>query len=188
MLHPPENFWSSLKNPAPIVSKLRQISMLGKTFFCSERLGQASVEAAALLPTIMIVMVMLLQPVCLLYTRSVMRSAAAQTARVVATASPGSEQECKEYALRRLQAIPNVAIFHEGSPNDWDIQIDGLGETEVCVEISGSVKPLPVIGGLAVALGSYNHGTIQLDVEVTERVRPEWLEGSYEDWVGAWDS
>ena len=162
--------------------------MLGKTFFCSEVSGQASVEAAALLPTIMIVILMLLQPACLLYTRSVMRSAAAQTARVVATASSENERECKEYALRRLQAIPNVSIFHEGGPRDWDIQISGLGEAEVCIEISGSVKPLPVIGGLTAALGASDHGTIQLHVEVTEQVRPEWLEGNYEDWVGAWDS
>lgn len=146
-------------------------------------------EAAALLPVTMVVLVMLLQPACLLYTRSVMRSAAAQTARVAATAAGDVDEEaCVAYARRRLDAIPDVGIFHEGGASGWDVRVDGIGGASVEVEIVGRARPLPVVGGLAWALGGTDRGGIELSAKVSERVRPEWLEGEYGDWVGEWDS
>ena len=38
--------------------------------------GQASVESALLLPTILLLLALLMQPACLLYTRCVMEGAA----------------------------------------------------------------------------------------------------------------
>lgn len=136
----------------------------------------------------MVVLAMLLQPACLLYTRSVMRGAAAQTARAAATAGPGDEGALESYARRRLAAVPDLNIFHEGGDAGWDVTVRGAGGNEVSVEIVGHARPLPIVGGLAAALGGSDARGIELRASVSERVRPEWLEGDYGDWVGAWDA
>ena len=46
--------------------------------------GPASVEAAVLLPVLVLVVALLVQPACLLYTRAVMSGAAAQTSSTLA--------------------------------------------------------------------------------------------------------
>ena len=53
--------------------------------------AQATVEAAFLIPCLLTLMLLALQPVCLLYTVAVMESAAAETARVAATRAGGGE-------------------------------------------------------------------------------------------------
>ena len=124
-----------------------------------------------MLPTFLMLILLALQPVCLLYTRAVMESAAAETARLMTTTT-AEDDDLKEFTRRRLAAVPNVSIFHAGGPLSWDIE----------------VKPLPVIGAFAQAMGgTAEGGYVELKVDVSYQSRPEWLEGDYDSWIAAWD-
>ena len=153
------------------------------------RRAQSTVEAAFLLPTFLTLVLLALQPVCLLYTRAVMESAAAETARLMTTTTVGDDEDIKEFARRRLAAVPDISIFHAGGPLSWDIELgraDAGGASSVSV--TGEVKPLPVIGAFAQAMGSAGqNGYVELRVDVSYRSRPEWLEGDYDSWIAAWD-
>ena len=134
-----------------------------------------------MLPTFLTLILLALQPVCLLYTRAVMESAAAETARLMTTTT-AEDDDLKEFTRRRLAAVPNVSIFHAGGPLSWDIE---LGRAD-----AGSVssKPLPVIGAFAQAMGgTAEGGYVELKVDVSYQSRPEWLEGDYDSWIATWD-
>lgn len=144
-----------------------------------------------LLPTIMLLLALLVQPVCLLYTRAVMQSAAADTARVLATrrvGDGGDDEACEAYCRRRLAAVPEVGCFHDGGPSDWEVSVTGAeGSSEVSVEVVGHLRPLPLLGVLARAFGESEGDRVVLRVREDEVVRAEWLEGSYGDWVSIWE-
>ena len=89
--------------------------------------AQSTVEAAFLLPTFLTLILLALQPVCLLYTRAVMESAAAETARIMTTTTVNDDADLEEFARRRLAAVPNVSIFHAGGPLSWDIELGRRG-------------------------------------------------------------
>ena len=147
--------------------------------------GQATVEAAVVLPAVMLVFALLLQPVCLSYTRAVMRAAAAESARAAMTAYGGDIGACRSYALRRLRAVPEVPLFHVGGEADWDVTIDRSGR-QVSVHIAGHARPLPLMGLMAsAALGRDATGLV-LDVRLQEDLRPSWLGGDYDAWQGIW--
>lgn len=148
------------------------------------RSGQASVEAAALIPALLAVVALLVQPACLLYTRQAMSSAAAETARLAATAS--SADEVVAFARRRLKAVPEVSVFHTGGEQGWSVSVEGTGTGKTRVTITGHARPLPLTAAVAGALcGSDADG---VRIEVTEEVdaRAGWVQGSYSDWVGIW--
>ena len=86
--------------------------------------GQMSVEAALLLPVVLTLLALLVQPVCVLYTRTLMASTAGELARLAAT-SRGSEDDLRSFALRRLAAVPDLAIFHEGGTRGWEVEVAG---------------------------------------------------------------
>ena len=155
---------------------------------CEDR-AQSTVEAAFLLPTFLTLILLALQPVCLLYTRAVMESAAAETARLMTTTTVEDDDDLKEFTRRRLAAVPNVSIFHAGGPLSWDIELGRAGAGGVSsVSVAGEVKPLPVIGAFVQAMGSVSEGGyVELKVDVSYRSRPEWLEGDYDSWIAAWD-
>ena len=108
--------------------------------------GQATVEAAVLIPSVMLLLGILVQPVCLLYTRAVMHGTAAETSRAVLTAR-GAEDltECEQYARRRLAAVPEVSVFHVGGTDDWQIGVAQGDDGRVAsVTITGHARPLPL--------------------------------------------
>ncbi|MDM8270357.1 pilus assembly protein [Thermophilibacter provencensis] len=145
-----------------------------------------SVEAALLLPVALALIALLVQPACVLYTRSVMAATAGELARLTTT-SRGSEEELRAYALRRLAAVPDVSIFHAGGPRAWEVSCEGPGdEGRVSVSIEGRVRPLPLFGALVAALGTVDGGEVVVRVEVSCALSAEWLEGSYEEWIGMW--
>ena len=150
--------------------------------------AQSTVEAAFLLPTFLMLILLALQPVCLLYTRAVMESAAAETARLMTTTT-AEDDDLKEFTRRRLAAVPNVSIFHAGGPLSWDIELGRAGAGGVSsVSVSSEVKPLPVIGAFAQTMsGAGEGGYVELKVDVSYQSRPEWLEGDYDSWIAAWD-
>ena len=161
---------------------------------CTEAAGetraQATVEAAFLLPVFLTVLLLALQPVCLLYTRAVMEGAAGQTARLMITSEQPDAAGYRAFALRRLAAVPDVAIFHAGGPLAWDITCEAAaaGAGSVRVTVTGAVEPLPVLGAFAGLWGTRNaQGDIELAVEVAYEGRPSWLEGDYETWTAVWD-
>lgn len=163
------------------------------TYRCTDAAGaraaQATVEAAFLLPTFLALLMMAVQPVCALYTKSVMESAASQAARLMATSGEEDLAACRAFVLRRLAAVPDVSIFHEGGPLAWEVEMSPAGsEGSVRIRVSGSVRPLPVIGAFVAPLGEGDgRGGIRLVSEVAYDARPEWVEGDYEAWVGRWD-
>ena len=94
------------------------------------------------------------------------------------------------FALRRLSAVPDLEIVHAGGPLAWEIELTyaGEGAGRVGVSVSGAVRPLPVLGAFAAALGSTNaQGDAVMEVEVSYAGRPAWLEGDYGTWTKVWD-
>ena len=153
--------------------------------FASDSRGQASVEAAFLLPVLMLVLGMLLQPACLLYTRMVMAQAAAETARVLVT-SPGAQDAARTFCLNRLSAVPEMSLFHVGSQDDWEIVLmENAGE--VSVSIRGHARPLPVFGALSSLVLQHDGQGIVLSVTYAQRLRPSWLGGDADGWAHIWD-
>lgn len=165
------------------------------TYPCIEMLAedraQATVEAALLIPSFLLLLLLMLQPVCLLYTRAIMESAAAETARLMTTATLEDDEAYRAFALRRLSAIPDLAIFHAGGSQSWEIECGRAADTggTVRVSIEGRVRPLPILGAFAGAMGEVNgYGDVRMRVDVSYEGRPEWLEGEYAEWVEMWDT
>lgn len=153
--------------------------------------GQATIEAAMLLPTLMILMALLVQPACLLYTRCVMQAAAAEACRLVATNSQAIgtvEAAQRSYVLRRLQAVPDIPIFHEGGDDGWLIELSGSTSShEASARIVTTARPLPFVGVLAGLLGQTDEsGGVILEVRVSVITKPDWVEGGYGDWSSIW--
>lgn len=150
------------------------------------RSGQATVEAAMLVPVVLTLVALLVQPACALYTRSVMAATAAEVARLVSTAR-GSDEDVRDYALRRLAAVPDLSVFHEGGPEAWVVEAEGPGDDgRVMVSVEGRVRPLPLLGALVAALGPSEDGCVTLRAEASLKSRSEWVRGSYEEWIGIW--
>lgn len=149
--------------------------------------AQATVEAAVLVPVFLTVLLLSLQPACMLYTRTVMESAAAETARVAALWEGAPDDEAVvAFAQRRLAAVPDLAIFHEGGPLAWDIDVERTEKT-VAVSVSGALRPLPVIGAFARFGGNTDaYGNLRLSARAEIAYRPEWVEGGYDDWIALW--
>lgn len=148
--------------------------------------GQASVEAAFLLPTLLVVLGMLLQPACILFTRMIMMQAAAETARLLVTAEGGAET-CRSFCLRRLRAVPDAALFHTGGEDDWEIDIVG-SDSDAAVSISGHARPLPLFGLLAGLVLEHDAQGVVISASYSIRLRPSWLEGGENDWSDVWES
>lgn len=144
-----------------------------------------------LLPTLMLLLAMLVQPACLLYTRCVMHAAAAEACRLMATSSHkvmGSGSAYTDYVLRRLAAVPDLALFHEGGRDGWEIELEGSSSSgEASAHLSTRARPLPFLGAAAALMGQGDgQGNVVLDVEVHEETRPEWVEGGYDAWASIW--
>ena len=144
--------------------------------------GQATVEAALLIPVLLFGLVIAVQPGIVLFDRMVMEAAASEGCRVLETASAADEDEVVEYVQRRLGAVPAVSAFHEGP---WDVEVQGAGQDGECVSvrISHEYKPLPLVGG---------NGLVRQEVFREMDVHDDWaLESefglSYESWIDRWE-
>ena len=141
-----------------------------------------------LLPMLGFIVALLAQPGCVAYTRALMLEAAGEGVRVLATAAPDERESLVEsYVMRRLAAIPEVPAFHMGGEQDWEIEsfISDDGRwAEVCIK--GHAQPLPLVGATLMALAPHDEVGAVLEVRVYEKVRPEWLEGSFDEWMWQW--
>jgi hypothetical protein len=159
--------------------------------------GQATVEAALLLPLTMLLILVLCQPAILLYNRVVMENAAAEGCRLLSTRTDVGDysgEKYEGYIVRRLAAIPSTGIFHVGAhQSDWDITLEG-GESgsEVRVCIVNKVQPLPLLGWGASLLGQTDAaGLLTQTVEARAASQPGWVwnnsSGGPADWTRQWD-
>lgn len=158
--------------------------------------GQATVEAAVMIPVVFLLLLLLLQPCFILYDRIVMQSAAQEACRLLATktAVQGSmDGSCEAFIRHRLSAIPQVSCFHvhDGSCS-WEIELDG-GETtsEVSVRIATQVRPLPLLDVTTTLMGLVNdQGNLVVEVEASSPTQPSWVQASHAmdpgSWIGAW--
>lgn len=69
--------------------------------------GQSTVEGAFLIPVILLMMMLLIQPGILLYNRVVMQSAASEGCRLISMRPSGDSPDAYEgYVIRRLGSVP----------------------------------------------------------------------------------
>ncbi len=159
--------------------------------------GQATVEAAFLLPVLCVLVLLLVQPGILLYDRMVMEGAAADACRLLATTSnsrEGAQEQCEAYVRRRLGAVPQQDCFHVHGPQcTWDIRLEGDEASQsVRVSIATEARPLPLLGTAASLLGIVNgRGNFVVEVSVAQQVQPAWVGNSAAGgdpaaWIGAW--
>ena len=156
--------------------------------------GQATVEAAFLVPVLLGGVLLLVQPGIILYDRIVMQAAAVEGCRLLATA-PSAEtgDMAEDYVRRRLGAVPPLEVFHvhEGGCT-WDISLSGSETSgEVSVTIATEVRALPLIDFAARAFGlADGDGNLRVEVSATMPTRAAWAvdaaPGSPAEWPGAW--
>ena len=148
--------------------------------------GQSTVEAAVLLPVAMVVLALLLQPAMLLYTRAVMSGVAAEGARLATTATQDEMGSLVDgYVRRRLKAVPDIACFHAGGADAWEVEVESDG-ARVRVSVRGHARPLPLVGVTAGLVGQMDGGDVLLSAEVERGMRSEWVGGDYDDWIASW--
>lgn len=159
--------------------------------------GQGVVEAAFLLPVLLMGLLLLMQPSFLLYDRIVMASAASDACRLLATktaAAGDMSESCEAFVRHRLGAIPPISCFHlhEGACS-WDITCEGDETSEVVrVTIKNEVQPLPLIGAGSELLGIVNaSGNFEVSVSVEQQTQPAWVSSveagrNPSAWIGAW--
>lgn len=159
--------------------------------------GQATVEAALLIPALLIRLLLLIQPGILLYTRMVMEGAAAEGCRVLATASSLEENTAtvEDFVKRRLASVPQQENFHVHDPScSWQIDLSGNeASEEVTVSISTEVKPLPLFDLGLDALGVLNsNGNYELKVSHHLTTKSTWvrentISNEPERWIERWN-
>ncbi len=138
-----------------------------------------------MLGVVMLLFALLVQPVCVLYTKTVMSHAAAETLRVLATTR--DVETARSFARRRLEAVVPASVFHVGGEGDWCVSVERSSTDEASVQIAGHVRPLPLMGALAALMGTSDREGIVLEVRQSGHIRQTWLEGDYESWMGAWE-
>lgn len=152
-----------------------------------KRSGQATLEAALMMPVLLTAFLLLLQPCILLYDRAVMQTAASHACRLAET-SLASEREVVAFVERRLSSIPETDAFHAGA---WEVRVRGKeGSDRVSVEIAHTVKMLPVLGAFVGPLGS--GGQYRQEVSCSASPHDEWLMASEggpdpEAWMRRWE-
>ena len=163
----------------------------------SAECGQATVEAAVLIPVLFMALLLLLQPGILLYDRLVMQAAAAEGCRLLATKTDvvgNMDGSCEAFVRHRLGAVPPHDCFHVHRGGcSWDIDLAGdEGAQTVSVTIKNHVRPLPLLDVGATLLGLTDaSGNLQIEVSASLPTQPAWVDGTEAGrdpaaWIGAW--
>lgn len=145
--------------------------------------GQAVVEGAFLIPVLLLLLMLLIQPGILLYNYVVMKGAAAEGCRLIATSGAGQTGTGSfEASIKRhLGAVPQQENFHvHASGCTWHIELEGNEQSDqVNVTIKNEVEPLPLFDFGAQALGITNAaGNFVQEVTVTRAVYSSWVYAS----------
>ena len=156
--------------------------------------GQGTVEAAFTIPVLFVLMLLLIQPGIILYDRTVMKAAASEACRLLATKTDGMDGACEAFIRHRLAAIPPHSCFHvhEGGCS-WVIEMTGGQESgQVSVRIENQVRPLPLFDAACALAGVTNgSGNLTVSVECSAPTQPAWVDGAPAGrnpaaWPGAW--
>ena len=173
------------------------------TLFCIEvffmRLretsGQATAEAVFVIPLLLLLLVVLLQPAIILYDRMIMSNAAAEGCRLLATRTNvgmgyAAQERFEEAIKHKLASIPPIALFHvHDSHCSWQVKLEGDEEfLFTTVFISTDIKLLPGFNLVAKLAGKLNKdGTYTIAVEQGAPALPQNIDSdalfSYE-WDG----
>lgn len=170
-----------------------QLKQIASNVFCSNK-GQATVEAAFVVPLFLTAILLLAQPGIILYDRMVMEAAASEGCRMLATNGAGAQGVCRDFVLRRLGAVPPHDLFHVHSSGcSWDVRVEGSeAEGTAAVSIENKVKPLPLIGLGVGFLGLLDaDGCLPLSVEASCDTQPSWVSADQFSegpaaWIGGW--
>lgn len=137
--------------------------------FCTNK-GQGVVEAAFLLPIMLVLVLLLVQPAIVLYDLIIMKSAASETCRLLAT----SEVDVEDFVRSRLSAIPQTEIFHvHDSGCSYEISVAGTGTSQTSTKITNKLKPIPLVDLAFKLFGG--GGLITISAESTQTVQPGWV-------------
>jgi hypothetical protein len=156
--------------------------------------GQASLEAAYLIPVFFLLLLLLIQPGLVLYNYMVMQAAANEGCRLLATKTDTfgqSDEKYQGYILRRLGSIPDQDNFHIHQDGcSWEIIMEGNETTQnVTVTIKNKLKFLPLISQASGLLGLLEEsGLFVQEVSVSMPTQPGWVATSEEglnppEWV-----
>lgn len=146
--------------------------------------GQATVEAAFLIPVMFVLLLLLIQPGILLYNHMVMQAAASEGCRLLATKTDiagVSEEKCRSFILRRLGSIPPQENFHIHKGGcSWEIELQGDESSEtVQVTIRNQVKLLPLFDFMGSLLRLYGEsGAFEQEVQISMITQPSWVSES----------
>lgn len=160
--------------------------------------GQATIEAAALIPVLFILLLLLLQPSILLFDRIVMKNAAAEGCRLLATKTPvlsEGKDPYEEYVLTRLSSIPEEDHFHVHSQGcSWKVSLTGdEASNRVGVQIVNKVKPLPLVDFMSRSIGlTDSDGFFEIKVEAEFSPKNDWVSSNVAgnnpaNWVKQWE-
>lgn len=145
-----------------------------------EKKGQATVEAAFLVPVLMCVLLLMLEPGIVLYDRIVMNSAVVEGARLLSTQKDGDTKLVEDYIKRRLGAIPSVDIFHvHGGDCSYEITCSGNCKSpSVSVTLKNKIKALPLLDVSLRAFGGVSDdGQFEIEVTSTLQTQNSWYRG-----------
>ncbi len=187
-----EMSWERMRSVRLRIPWQRRLREFWQTFSRCES-GQATVESALLIPALLGVILLMIQPGIVLYDRIVMKDAAAQACRVLMTQGFGEDVDA--FVRRRLGSVPQQDAFHvhTGSECSWDIAWSGgPGSATVQVTIGNEITPLPLIGFGTALFGALNEdGNLAFSVTVELPVQDSWAlqtgAGTNPSaWIGAW--
>lgn len=155
--------------------------------------GQAAVECAFLIPVTLLLLMLLIQPGIILYNHMVMKAAASEGCRLIATKNDTSADESSyENAIRRhLGSIPQQENFHiHQSGCSCVITLEGNEQSGFAkVSIENQLKLLPFFDFAAQALGLTNSsGNFVQRVEAQRETYSAWVKNNEDgmnpqDWV-----
>lgn len=172
----------------------------GPLLFACDRLfgacrGQATVEAAFLVPSLLLGLMLLIQPGIILYDRMVMSAAASEGCRLLVTKAAGEDAARYQAAVKRaLASVPQQDNFHVHDPCSWDVSLEGGEGGAAFVTIRNKLRPLPLFDWGARALGALDSdGLLSVEVSCEAHGLPDWVSGSSgghspRGWIGSWDA
>ena len=144
--------------------------------------GQATVEAAFLIPVLFVCLLLLIQPGIILYDRMVMNDAAAEGCRLLATKcteGPMDEGVYEDIVKRHLGAIPQQELFHiHDGDCSYRIHFEGDEHSQnVIVEIENEIELLPIFDAVGALTGLAPDGRYRIRVHQEAITKPSWYEG-----------
>lgn len=138
--------------------------------------AQATVEAAMMIPVIFLLILILVQPGIVFYDLVIMKSATAETCRVLATANDVEKNSlCEQFIRRRLGAIPQQDNFHVHSSGcSYEFNFEGSASSrEVTVSAVNKIKVLPLINFFMEGLGMLDSDKCySIKVSCTRQTQP----------------